>query len=312
LIRRNPIAKYKEIKIGLNSPNLHKEIQIAIVNIAVKKNNIRASFRGNPILTLNRFSDLNTLLNAIRKYKSAKINLLIFPELCIPYAWELFLVNWARKNDIGVICGLEHRVKYNVAYNEMLMALPYKDKNQYTVCAPIRRLKKHYSPNEEHIIVNNNISIPNNISQHYHLIRWRGASFAVYNCYELANIEERSIFKSKVDFIIGMQYNRDVNYFSNIVESASRDLHCYVIQVNDSHYGDSRVVSPSKTEKMNPLRITGGENITFLTMKLDLEALREHQRVGYGLQRDSDDFKPTPPGFDIDNVITRINFGNNP
>jgi hypothetical protein len=61
---------------------------------------------------------------------------------------------------------------------------------------------------------------------------------------------------------------------------------------------------------MNPLRIKGGENIAFLTMRLDLKALRDHQRKGYSLQRDSDNFKPTPPGFSVKDVKTRINFGN--
>ena len=106
--------------------------------------------------------------------------------------------------------------------------------------------------------------------------------------------EGQMLFKGKVDCIVATESNRDVNYFSNVVEAAARDLHCYVIQVNDSRFGDSRIVSPSKTEKMNPLRIKGGENLTFLTMSLDLKALRDHQRKGYGLQKDSEDFKPTP------------------
>ncbi len=112
-----------------------------------------------------------------------------------------------------------------------------------------------------------------------------------------------------MDFIVCSEFNKDVNYFSNIVESAARDLHCYVIQVNDSQFGDSRVVSPSKTERMNPLRIKGGENTTFLTMRLDLKSLREHQRKGYGLQKDSKDFKPTPPGLKVEDVKERIQLG---
>ena len=143
----------------------------------------------------------------------------------------------------------------------------------------------------------------------YHLFRWRGASFAIYNCFELASIEDRTIFKGKVDFIVASEFNRDTTYFSNIVESAARDLHCYVVQVNDSKFGDSRVVSPSKSESMNPLRIKGGDNLTFLTMNLNLKALRTHQRKGYGLQKDSKDFKPTPPGFPMNELKARIALG---
>jgi hypothetical protein len=133
--------------------------------------------------------------------------------------------------------------------------------------------------------------------QRHQLIHWRGAGFAIYNCYELASLEDRAIFKGKVDFLVCPQFNPDTNYFSNIIESATRDLHCYIIQANCAQYGDSRVVSPSKTEKLTPMRIKGGDNQTFLTMELPLEKLRGHQRKKYGLQKESNDYKPTPPGF---------------
>ncbi|MBA3755749.1 MAG: hypothetical protein H0X02_05750, partial [Nitrosomonas sp.] len=128
----------------------------------------------------------------------------------------------------------------------------------------------------------NNLGVPEADSKSaYQLFQWRGASFAIYHCFELACLEDRAIFKAKVDFIVCSEFNSDVNYFSNIVESAARDLHCYVIQVNSAQFGDSRVVSPSKTEKLNPLRIKGGDNQTFLTMELPLQKLLSHQRKEY-------------------------------
>jgi hypothetical protein len=307
------MTAYDEIKVGLDTPDLHQSIQIALANIPVQQEQIEASYLGRPILTRQRLKPLTTLLNEISIYgkrNSRKIDLLIFPEVSIPYAWESMIVAWARKHNIGVICGLEHRVSQtNVAYNEVLTALPYKAKNHHLACAPIRRLKRIYSPEEVFLLKNNFIKIPKQNKDAYQLIRWRGASFAIYNCYELASIEDRGLFKGKVDFIVGTEFNKDVNYFSNIVESAARDLHCYVIQVNDSRFGDSRIVSPSQTEKMNPLRIKGGENLTFLTMNLNLKALRDHQMKGYGLQKDSKDFKPTPPGFNVVDVKARILLG---
>jgi len=82
-----------------------------------------------------------------------------------------------------------------------------------------------------------------------------------------------------------------------------------VIQENSAQFGDSRVVSPSKTEKLTPLQIKCGDNQTFLTMDLPLQKLREHQRQGYGLQKDSQDYKPTPPGFDWGDLQARIDLG---
>lgn len=307
------MLKYDEIKVGLTTPNLHDYIQIALANIPVDQTQVKASYRLNPDLTRKRFKPFANLLNDISRYRGRndkKIDLLIFPEVSIPYDWQSMIVAWARKHDIGVICGLEHRVnRKKEALNEVLAALPYKAQNHHKACVPIRRLKRRYSPEESFVLENEKLLVPPENRESYQLIRWRGASFAVYNCYELASIEDRSIFKGKVDFIVATEFNKDVNYFSNIVESATRDLHCYVIQVNDSQFGDSRVVSPSISEKMNPLRIKGGENLTFLTMRLDLKGLRNHQRKGYGLQKDSKDFKPTPPGFEDVDVEARIQLG---
>jgi hypothetical protein len=86
-----------------------------------------------------------------------------------------------------------------------------------------------------------------------------------------------------------------------------------VIQVNSAQFGDSRVVSPSTTEKQknNPLRIKGGDNQTFLTMRLPLGQLRSHQLKRYGLQKDSNDYKPTPPDFDSAEIEKRIRLGRN-
>ncbi|VVP08901.1 hypothetical protein PS874_03086 [Pseudomonas fluorescens] len=306
------MANFDTVTIGSETADLHSSIQIALANIPVLNVNIESSFLGHPNLCRERLKCFNKLLNDLSRYRGKgdrQIDLVVFPEVSVPYAWEAMLVAWARKHRIGVVCGLEHQVDTRgEALNQVLAALPYQTVSGHWACIPIRRLKRFYSPEEEFILLNEGLTIPDN-KEPYHLFRWRGASFAIYNCFELASIEDRSLFKGKVDFIVASEFNRDVNYFSNVVESAARDLHCYVVQVNDSSFGDSRVVSPSRSEMMNPLRIKGGENLTFLTMSLDLTALRTHQRKGYGLQKESKGFKPTPPGFPMHEVHTRINLG---
>ena len=83
----------------------------------------------------------------------------------------------------------------------------------------------------------------------YELYNWNDFLFSVYCCYELTSIADRSIFQSFADAIIAVEWNHDVNYYSNIIESLSRDVHCYCIQVNTSDYVDSRITQPTKTEK---------------------------------------------------------------
>ncbi|MEF9927361.1 MAG: hypothetical protein RR775_03390 [Massilia sp.] len=303
---------FEKITVG-NSVDLHAGMQIALVNMPLSNVDVKASFMGKPTLTRHRFSLLSELLNRLAKYKTKtgnRIDLVVFPEVCIPHSWESMIVSWSRRHNVAVIIGLEHRIDNGFAYNEVLAALPYKGPGGTSNCLPIRRLKKFYAPDEVFELENNFLEVPSADHVEFQLIQWRGASFAIYNCYELTSLEHRGIFKGKVDFIICTEFNRDVNYFSNIVESVARDVHCYVVQVNDSQFGDSRVIRPSSTLGMNPVRIKGGDNLTFLTTYLDLKALREHQYQGYGLQKGSLVFKATPPGFNPTDVRDRINLLN--
>ena len=308
---------YETITISGREPDLHEEIRIALGHLKVHPEDIEASFARarSPNVSRPRRKLLSELLNDVVRHgvrhPEHRSDLLVLPEVSVPHRWASFVSRWAREHQIGVICGLEHRVDAEGrAWNELLAALPFRRANGSKDCVSVRRLKRHYSPEEEFQLNNNERGIPRERGRsRYQIFRWRGASFAVYNCYELASVEDRGLFKSKVDFIVCSEFNKDVNYFSNIVESASRDLHCYVVQVNSSHFGDSRIVSPSKTEEMNPLRIKGGDNQTFLAMRLPLKELRSHQMRKYGLQKESRDYKPAPPDFDAKEVLARVRLG---
>jgi|JI10StandDraft_1071094.scaffolds.fasta_scaffold379205_2 hypothetical protein len=310
------MKRFSTITIGAHSPDLHANLRVAVGHVTVSKTDIENSYLGKPNVSVRRLQRLNQLLNDIVKHGARhpdkRIDLLVLPEVSVPHSFATFVTKWSREHQIGVVCGLEHRVdRSGAAWNQLLAALPYKAPNGVRACVPTRRLKQHYSPEEEFQLDGHDLKVPKGpaIKKQYQLFQWRGASFAIYNCYELASLEDRAIFKSKVDFIICSEFNSDITYFSNIVESAARDLHCYVIQVNSAQYGDSRVVSPSKTEKLTPLRMKGGDNQTFLTMSLPLQALREHQRKKYSLQKSSEDYKPTPPDFDRRLAKERISLG---
>jgi hypothetical protein len=311
------MKEFLKISIGARTPDLHSDLRIAVAHLTVDEKNIEGSFMGTPNVSRQRKKVLSELLNDVVKHgvrhPEQRVDLLVLPEVSVPHRWATFITQWAKNHQVGVICGLEHRVDYqNRAWNELLAALPFRGENGSKECAPVRRLKNHYSPEEDFQLTNNRLAVPTmRVRSRYQLFQWRGASFAVYNCYELASLEDRCLFKGMVDFIVCSEFNKDVNYFSSILESAARDLHCYVVQVNSAQFGDSRVVSPSKTEKLNPLRIKGGDNQTFLTMRLPLQQLRTHQLKRYGLQKDSKEYKPTPPDFDPAEIEKRIRLGRN-
>lgn len=188
-------------------------------------------------------------------------------------------------------------------YNLTAVILPHTDRKTGAQGAHIfYHSKNHFAPGELQLIRGNilqpfegNGSSKNQSS--YELYNWNDFLFSVYCCYELTSIADRSIFQSFADAIIAVEWNHDVNYYSNIIESLSRDVHCYCIQVNTSDYGDSRITQPTKTEKKDILRTKGGANAAVLVGKIEIAKLREFQAKTYELQKDDSTYKPTPPNF---------------
>ncbi len=114
------------------------------------------------------------------------------------------------------------------------------------------------------------------------------------------------MFSAFADVLVAVEWNKDTNYYSNILESLSRDLHCYCVQVNSSDYGDSRITMPSKTEMKDIIKTKGGNNATVLVGTVDYEKLRDFQLKEYNLQKMNKEYKPTPPLFDKEIVKLKI------
>ena len=106
---------------------------------------------------------------------------------------------------------------------------------------------------------------------------WHNVWFPVYCCFELASIQDRAIFQEYADMVVAVEWNKDVPYYSNIIESLSRDLHCYCVQVNSSDYGDSRIVAPKDSVSKDIIKTKGGQNSCILVDTIDIKSLRDFQ-----------------------------------
>ncbi|RDY25829.1 hypothetical protein CHL78_016160 [Romboutsia weinsteinii] len=310
-----------EININLLKMNSDKDmskLKIAIAHIDVLDINYKSSIMKTPILDGNRLQKLYHILNQSVKQGA---NMILFPELSIPYSWLSVIANFARKHQLAIICGLEHIVyENNIACNYLATILPGKY-NDYTYSVVKLRLKNHYAPSEIEMLRGYNINMPimkykyNKINKinpaefvkEYDLFRWNGIDFSCYNCFELSSLNDRGLFMSYVDLLIGSVHNKDVNHYSNIIESLSRDVHCYFAQVNNSKLGDNRIVAPKKTVQKNILQITGGQNDTLLIGEIDILKLREFQLQDYNLQLNDKSYKPTPPEFNKNILKLRMN-----
>lgn len=289
--------KIKDINIPNNAVN--STLKIGIANLKVIESNSINSMLNNSNLSFDRLNELNIILNQAIK---TNCDLLVFPEICLPYQWVTILTDFSRKNNIGIITGIEHFTKNKKVYNYMLTSLPFKYGSYKNLYIDFR-LKKDYSPEETNQILGRKDYKTPTINEFnkekLRLYKWKGLAFSTLNCFELCDIEKRSVFRGNVDFLVTIEHNRDLSYFSNIVESVSRDIHAYIIQVNTSQYGDSRITQPSESYLKDIVKIKGGDNVSIMTANIDINSLRKFQSYNFILQQRNKNFKPTPPNFKI-------------
>ena len=284
------------------SGKIKKKLSIAVANTKVLKENILLSLFGSANTSRSRRKQIIDILNQTEKNKA---NVLVLPEVSVPFRWLPLLADESRRKHRLIIAGLEHIRINNVCYNLIATCLPFEYKGIKDVLV-VLRVKNHYSPHEIKMITEKGKKYPVPDPATYNRFIWNDIYFSVYNCYELADIEHRSIFKSKVDLLFASEYNPDTNYFSNIVESVTRDLHCYFVQVNSSDFGDSRITVPKKSFEKDVLRLKGGINDVVLIGELDINELREFQTTRI-IGQDTELFKNTPPNYDHSEAEKRAN-----
>lgn len=300
---------HKQPVFQIGKPSLSK-LRVAVANIRMDISSFEQAVMHKPDRSYRRYQQIAELVNtAVRE----KADMLVMPEACTPKEWLPTLARTCEKNHLAVVTGVEHIIADNCVYNLTAVILPYEEKwtgQWHSVI--LYHSKNHFAPEEKRMIEGLHLRAMEgtgdaeaNEDAKYELYGWNGFWFTVYCCFELTSIRDRSIFQSYIDALVAVEWNHDVNYYSNIIESLSRDIHCYCIQTNTSEYGDSRITKPSKTENKDILRLKGGSNATAHIGVIDLEQLRKFQMKAYSGQKEDKAFKPTPPDFDYRGAYER-------
>lgn len=281
-----------------------KKLKIAIANIKVDQYVITKMAQGKQDLTHQRKNDLFSIINAAIK---EKVELLVLPELAVPFQWLSLLAQRCRKSNLAIVTGLTYFCNSKgYAFNTVATLLPMT-LNGYNSCFVSLRLKNHYSPKELFTLQGFRFKYPQMVNHVYNLYHWHNLYFTVYNCFELASIEDRSLFKSQVDLMIATELNRDTNYFSEIAGAWVRDIHAFFVQVNTSEFGNSCIMKPSSKNTRELVKVTGGENSIILIKELDVAGLRDFEFKGYNLQDLDKTYKMTPPDYKHSNALSRMN-----
>lgn len=286
-----------------------KKLRVAIANTKIYEKYFEDVLKDVYDRSLDRYEKLEEILRLAVK---EKVDMIVFPECYLPYEWLARLYRFSATNKIAIISGIEiialNHSDENSFQKDILnltaVILPYKI-NNYSFAYMAFHEKIHFSPEEQRMVVNYS-HFPRE-GKTLQMFYWHDVFFSVYCCFEIASISLRSAFKNYLDLFVAVECNKDINYFSNVMESLCRDMHCYCLQVNTSDYGDSRLIKPASSVKMNMMRIKGGCNEAILVEDVDIDGLRNFQRKQYELQRDEKDkFKTTPPGFDVSIVDAKL------
>lgn len=276
------------IKVGNERVN---KIKVAVANTKLNEIDFSNNLKNIPNRSYRRFAEMVKMLNLAIEENA---DMIVLPESYLPFEWLPIFARTCAKNQIAAVTGLEH-IKYcGDVYNFTAVILPYTE-DDYKFNLVSFHLKNHMAPNEAKEIRDRGFNPIEGKS--YELYCWNDVWFPVYCCFELASIKDRGIFKSFADVVVAVEWNKDINYYSNIIESLTRDLHCYCIQVNTSNYGDSRIAQPKRTEEKDIIKVKGGLNSTMLIDELNISDLRDFQLLGHDLQKDDKRYKLTPPDF---------------
>lgn len=264
---------YDELKVnGKFNPNP----KIALVNTAISKQDALDGLLA-PKLTVAFKARLFKILNTA---KEEKVDILVFPEFYFPISWLNDIAQFAIRNDITIITGLQYISIKNQVYNNVCMVMPMAKFSRFKSGILQFREKNFYAPEEIIQLSKHGYKCIDPKKPRYFIVDNGNYAYSTILCYEFTDIQSRAQMKSKIEVLFVPQLNQDTNYFSAIVESSARDLHCFVVQANTSIYGDSRITAPYITTEKNILQVKGGCTDIVIMDKIDINELKR-ERVRY-------------------------------
>lgn len=283
--------------------NKKDSIKVGLINVKLFKENFVSRLKNSPNLSYKRFDSIKKIINDAIKNE---VELLLMPEMYIPYEWVDAIVKISKDHQMAIIFGVEPILNGNAVGNYIMATFPFLVSEKYYESLLIYRIKNHYANEELKMFMKYDKNPNIVVNPKYYLVLWHDIFIAPYYCFEIANIHDRGLFKSCCDIVTVSEFNKDTNYFNNIAESLSRDLFCYCIKTNTSEFGGACILQPASSEKKYLVNLKGGDDDYIVTHELDIKKLRE-DAIKKDIYSDDSYFKPKPPGFDMDIVKHRMN-----
>ena len=226
-------------------------------------------------------------------------DVILFPELSVPIGFVRHLERSAEKLQTILVAGLDYRIderdRSPRVSNEAVIVIPRKLRGKpigrtnivlkigksYASRGELRRLNKvggvEFSPDPT-IWLFESEDIGN---------------FGVAVCYDFMDLDRIVQYKTKIQSLFVLAYNRDITSFDHLAEAIMRMVFCNVVVCNCGFFGGSLAVSPYyKPEKRTIYRSSGQRLSNAQLFSLPLGSLKAHQ--------DGDEkceYKSLPPGY---------------
>jgi len=279
---------------------LNRPIRLGITSFATSDETWSKAAAGTPDLSPARYRALAKIVNAAVG-ETPKPDYLILPELSMPERWITTIAGRLLDAGISLVAGLDYdRHAGNEIDSSALLVLT-DDRLGYPSSLQVRQRKELPAPaEEENLFVSHGQTwkqqAPNPKPVYIH----NGMHMGVLVCSELQNIEYRSAFQGHVDCMLILSWNKDIETFSALVDSACFDVHAYIALVNNLRYGDSRLRRPAKQSHLRDVcRVRGGLNNQLVVVELNPTQLRAQQSRAKRWPKKNDAYKPAPEGFVI-------------
>jgi hypothetical protein len=222
---------------------------------------------------------------------------LILPELSLPARWFIRIARKLQGRGISLIIGIEYLHARKARVRNQVWAALLHDGLGFPSLMIYRQDKQRPALHEEQELqrLAGLEMKPDKIWKMPPVIQHGRFRFAILICSELTNVSYRAALRGKVDALFVTEWNKDIETFNALVESAALDIHAYIIQCNDRQYGDSRIRAPYKDSwQRDILRVKGGITDYCVIGEIDVHALRVFQSHHRSPDKP---FKPMPDGF---------------
>lgn len=278
--------KYKEVKT----------LKVAIANFKIPNEYWEQSIKNKPNRSIKRYNQLQEIVNSAIKTSP---DYLVLPELAIPSDWAHKISKKLLQHRISLITGVEYIHDGAKLHNPVKMFL-ISDDLGYPYTKAFRQDKSEPAHEEANTIQNKcGYTVePHLFFKEKKIYRHGDFFFSVLICNEFTDIGNRAKLRGNIDALFVVEWNKDIKSFNTYVESASLDIHCYVIQANNGQYGDSRIRAPYKEDyKRDIVRITGqGSHDVLIVGEINIGELCKFQS---NCVTTNSTFKPVPTGFEM-------------